>query len=67
MAKVETAFRYKERIYHLMATEGYLKCFICEESEVCLITDNEYNVLFELQADCSQNTGYLKLINSKGD
>ncbi len=48
-----------------VALSAYVMTFrIIEEPKK---TDNEYNVLFEVQAGCNQNAGYLELLNNKGE
>ena len=59
MSKVEKKFFLDGVIFELMYEKNNVKCFINDDDSLALITDKDGNVLFNIGADCGQNTGFL--------
>ena len=60
MKKITTEIRYSEMSFELIREVKGLRMFFTKESDYCIIVDKEDNVLFEINADCGQNIGYLE-------
>ena len=59
MKKIESKFRYDGNDYELYFHKKGVKCYISEGMGTALITDKDDNILFEISADCAQNSGFL--------
>ena len=62
MAKIRTEFRYEEESYELVdqTKNQNVKLFINSvRQDTCLVTDSQLEVLFKIQAESSQNLGYI--------
>lgn len=60
MKKITTEIRYSEMSFEFIREVKGLKMYFNKEQDYCIIVDKEGNVLFEINADCGQNTGYLE-------
>jgi len=59
--KVEQNFTVGGRVMHLAVARAEYKIFINKEQDYVVITDAGNNVLDEINADCSQNFGYMDI------
>ena len=60
MKKITTEIRYSEMSFEFIREVKGLKMYFNKDQDYCIIVDKEGNVLFEINADCAQNTGYLE-------
>ena len=60
MKKITTEIRYSEMSFEFIREVKGFKMYFNKEQDYCIIVDEEDNVLFEINADCGQNMGYLE-------
>ena len=60
MKKITTEIRYSEMSFEFIREVNGLKMYFNKDQDYCIIVDKEGNVLFEINADCGQNIGYLE-------
>lgn len=67
MAKLEKVFIYNGVQFTpidsttVKSTGRRIVAYKSNEDSVCLICDENDNILFEISADCSQNLGFLRI------
>lgn len=63
MKKLETEIRYNGHTFipHELVGINKLKVYVNSDSDYCVVTDEDGNVLIEINADCAQNFGYLEV------
>lgn len=59
MKKITTEIRYSEMSFEFIREVNGLKMYFNKNQDYCIIV-KEGNVLFEINADCGQNMGYLE-------
>ena len=64
MKKITTEIRYSEMSFEFIREVNGLKMYFNKDQDYCIIVDKEDNVLFEINADCAQNRGYLENADS---
>ena len=60
MKKITTEIRYSEMSFGFIREVKGLKMYFNKDQDYCIIVDKEGNVMFEINADCGQNMGYLE-------
>lgn len=60
MKKITTEIRYSEMSFEFIREVKGMKMYFNKDQDYCIIVDKEGNVLFEINADCGQNMGYLE-------
>lgn len=49
--------------FALMFNKNNIKAYLNAQDDVLIVTDNNDNILFEVNADCGQNSGFMKFID----
>lgn len=52
---MEKIFKLNGETFKLTYAKNDIKCFINQNADLAIITNQKDNVLFEIQADCNQN------------
>lgn len=60
MSKITKQVRYKDMSLEFIKEVKGLKMYFTHDATYCVIVDKEDNVLFELRAECAQNSGFLE-------
>lgn len=60
MAKIQTETRYNDTSFVLVRAIKNLRMFISRDDSICIIVDSNDEVLFEIEAYCAQNSGFLQ-------